>query len=135
EDFIMHTVVATPRVRISPTPPVAMPSKVLRVALCLRRSVDLEAYTQLIESVAHARVLVRNTQPKSMLAEAVRTQVDLLLIDGELALKLGAAELATLNEDHGVAQIAILANDRLALHALGAWPIVSDLDHLRPMLG
>jgi DNA-binding CsgD family transcriptional regulator len=135
EDSVMHTVIATPRVRISPTNPVAMPSKVLRVALCLRRGVDLEAYTQLIEGMAHARVLVRTTQPKAMLAEAVRTQVDLLVIDGELALKLGPVELTTLNEDHGVAQVAILASDRLHNGTLGDWPVVSDLDHLRPLLG
>lgn len=131
----MHTVVATPRVRISSSTQVAMPSKVLRVALCLRRAVDLEAYTQLVESMAHARVLVRTTQPKAMLAEAVRTQVDLLLIDGELALKLGPAELTALNEDHGVAQVAILASDRVSNGSLGDWPLVSDIDHLRPLLG
>ena len=106
----MHTVIASPKIHISPTSPAAMPAKVQRVALCLRRAVDLEAYTQLVESMSHARVLVRTTHPKAVLAEAVRTQVDLLLIDGELALRLGPAEIAALHEDHGIAQVAILAS-------------------------
>ncbi len=78
-----------------PAAPAAPAAKIrkLRIALCMAKWLDLEAYSSLLEQRAEARVMLRQSTAKGLRSKIALAAVDVVLVDQKL---LGKATLQTL---------------------------------------
>lgn len=131
----MHRVVETSRIRVTSKSAGTMKPKKLRVAICLRRPLDVEAYSLLIETVAHAKVVVRSTGEGTLARQVTAAGVNLVLVESGLATKEDQLSLAELLGSEDAPQVALIADGQPAGGAWSHLPVVSQKQELVTLLG
>ncbi len=134
----MHTVVEPTRVRLSSNHARNMKSKKpqkLRIALCVRRPLDLEAYSLLIETVAHAKVVARSTDGQLLAKQAAAAGANVVLVETGLAKECADTSLADLLGNGQATQVALVEDGATATDTLSHLPVVSQKQELVAFLG
>ncbi|MCO6042783.1 LuxR C-terminal-related transcriptional regulator [Aeoliella sp. ICT_H6.2] len=112
-----------------------MRSKKLRVALCFKRPLDMEAYGLLVETVAHAKVVVRSTGDGPLAKQVAAAGVNLVLVETGLAQEIADSSLAEMLNSNGTPQVALVEDGQAAGDNLAHLPVVTQKHELVTLLG